>query len=217
MTLDFDPASDLAEVVDGLEAISVTRPGSSTVTAVSQALRSAMRRREAEHSNGKYTAGDVVWQIPASQLPDSPRLGDVIVDAAEQRWTVLDVRSTSLSRRWRCIARNIAVAAGLDSYVDIEAASYTKGTGGAEQATWKTWKTGIPARVQPVEMEVAGQRDRRVSRRRFTIFLAEDVTVDHTHRIKGSDSAVYRILGTRKSDRVDALLEIDAIRISVEE
>ena len=46
------------------------------------------------------------------------------------------------------------------------------------------------------------------------VFLAEDVSVDHTHRIKGPDGTIYRVTGCRKADRIDALLEIDVVRVN---
>ena len=48
----------------------------------------------------------------------------------------------------------------------------------------------------------------------FKVFLAEHVPLYHTHRIIGPDGAVYRILAYRKSERVDALMEIDVVRLS---
>ena len=43
--------------------------------------------------------------------------------------------------------------------------------------------------------------------------MAEYVPVDHAHRIKGPDGTVYRVTGYRKADRIDALMEIDVVRV----
>lgn len=214
MTLDFDPSDDLASVADGLQSVTVKRPGSSESTEVTHALMRAVRTRELEESNGRYTAGDVAWHLPASELAAPPRPGDVIVDADGRRWTVLDVQQTVLGSRWRCVARNLAVVHGLDTYVDVEQATYTKGTGGAERATWHVWRTGLAARIQPAEIQVKDEHDRRTTAARFKVFLAEDLELDHTHRIKGPDGAIYRILACRKAERIDALAEIDVLRVS---
>ena len=141
-----------------------------------------------------------------------PRPGDVIVDEDGRRWTVLDVQEMTLDGRWRCVARNLAVAHGLDQYVDIEKATYAKGEGGADEPTWRVWKTGLRARIQPARVEVRDEHDRRATAAGFQVFLAEDVALDHTHRIKGPDGAVYRVTGCRKADRIDALVEIDVVR-----
>jgi len=214
MTLPFDPGSDLARVADGLETVTVTRPGSSAATVVTGALRSVVHSRQVAESAGQYTVGDVAWHLPAGELAGSPQVGDVIIDAADQRWTVLRVQKTSLATRWRCVARNLAVVHGLDAYIDIEKATVAKGEGGAETRSWHTWKTGLRAKIQPAGMQVRREHDREVSRARFTIYLAHDLDLDRSHRVRGPDRAVYHVIGTRKADRVDALMEIDVVRAS---
>ena len=48
----------------------------------------------------------------------------------------------------------------------------------------------------------------------FVDLLAESVDVDHTHRIRGPDGTVYCVVGSSRDERIDALLEINAIRTS---
>ena len=212
MAIEFDPSADLAGVVDGLTSVTVTRPGSSGASEVAHALRRPIQTREAESSEGRYTASDVAWHLPASEMTTTPRPGDVIVDDDGRRWTVLDVKKTMLDARWRCVARNLAVVHGLDQYVDVEKATYTKGEGGADQPTWQIWKTGLRAKIQPIEVEVRDKHDGRATAAAFRVYLADDVTLDHTHRIKEPDGAVYRVTGYCKADRIDALVEIDVVR-----
>jgi hypothetical protein len=211
--MDFDPTNDFAETTDGLTPVTVTRPGGSTSNEVTHALRRPIRTREAERSGGRYTASDVTWHLPASELSFAPRPGDVIVDAEGQRWTVLDVTQTTLGARWRCVSRNLAIVHGLDEYVDVEKATYAKGVGGADEPTWHTWKTGLRAKIQPARILVRHGHQRRVTAAGFKVFLLEDVALDHTCRIKGSDGTRYRVVGCRKADRIDALAEIDVVRV----
>ncbi len=211
--MDFDPTDDFANTSDGLTSVTVTRPGGATSTEVSRALRRPIRAREAEKSGGRYTASDVTWHLPASELSAAPRPGDVIVDAEGQRWTVLDVTETTLGDRWRCVSRNLAVVHGLDAYVDIEKATYSKGVGGAEEPTWHTWRTGLRAKIQPARTLVRHEHQRRGTAAGFNVFLLEDIAVDHTCRIKGPDGTLYRVVGYRKADRIDALAEIDVVRV----
>ena len=212
MAIEFDPGDDLAGVVDGLTSVTVTRPGSSAATEVAHALRRPIRTREAEKSDGRYTASDVAWHLPASEMPTAPRPGHVIVDVDGRRWTVLAVEKTLLDARWRCVARDLAVVHGLDQYIDVEEATYTKGEGGADRPTWQVWKTGLRARIQPAQVEVRDEHDGRATASGFRVFLADDVALDHTHRVKGPGGAVYRVTGYRKADRIDALVEVDVVR-----
>ena len=213
MTLSFDPGDDFAEVTDALEPVTLTRQGSSTTSEVTGALRRVLTTAEARASQGNFTTSDVAWHLPGDEPDAPPRLGDVIVDADGRRWTVLAVQQTTLGGRRRCVCRDLAIVHKLDAYVDIEKATYAKGAGGAEEPTWHTWKTGLRARIQPVEAEVDDAHQQRVTSAKYTVFLADAVTLDHTHRIKGPDATVYRVTGYRKADRIDALTEIDVIRV----
>jgi hypothetical protein len=164
-------------------------------------------------SQGQVIAADAVWHLPAAEVPDAPRPGDVIVHG-DDRWTVLEVRCQTLAGRWRCQCRNLAVAHGLNSYVDIQRASYVKSAGGSQTPSWSVWKAGVQARIQPAETQVQDEHETKKTEVRVTIYLAEDVAIDHTHRIRGADGAIYSVLGSRKEQRIDALLEIDAVRAS---
>lgn len=224
MTAQFDPGDDFSNVIDGLQSVTLTRSGSSTPVQIEDALRRAVTTAEAatvrstfsassSPSQGKYTASDVAWHLPAAALGEPPLPGDVIEDGDSRRWTVLAVVQATLDSRWRCICRNLAIAAGLDQYVDIERATFVKSDGGAAEPTWNTWLTGLPARIQPIAAKVENLDDRRVTTTTFKVFLAEAVAVNHTHRLKGPDGTIYRITGYKKPERIDALMEIGALRI----
>ena len=212
MTIQFDAGNDLADVADGLGQVTIRRPGSSNSTQVAHALRRMVKVRELRELDGHYRASDVTWHLPISEMTSRPRLGDVIIDSDGQRWTVLDVRKETTDSRWRCVCRDLAVVHGLDQYVDIEKVTYTKSDGGADVPAWRAWKTGLKAKIQPVETRTGQQHDRRVTTARFKILVAEDLAVDHTHRVKGPDGTVYRITGSQRADRIDRLMEIDVAR-----
>jgi len=209
----FDPQDDFARVTDGLVAVTVLRPGGPTATAVAHALRHPIRPLAAGGSSPPDAAADAVWHLPVSELPDPPRPGDVILDPEARRWTVLRVRPAGPDGRWRCAARDLVLAYGLVEYVDIEKATYAKSAGGADVASWQVWRTGLPARVQPAEVEVKEEGLNRLAAARFTILLGDDVPLDHAHRIKGPDGTLYAVLGYRKTPPVGVPLEVDAERI----
>ncbi|HYW81228.1 MAG TPA: hypothetical protein VE890_16715 [Thermoguttaceae bacterium] len=228
MTLNFDPSADFAKVLDGTESVALRRRGAepgSSETIVAHALRQRVDLREAQARNrnhswksvpsgGHYTSGDAVWHLPVDELPEAPMLGDLIVDADARRWTVLEVNRAALQTRWRCLARNLAIAYGLDDTVAILRAVYAKGTAGATAATWRTWKTGVRARIQPATVDIDTQHRTRQVASRYQIFLEEDVALDHTHLIRGPDGAIYQIRSTNGTQRIDELQTIDAIRRS---
>ncbi len=212
MTIEFDAGGDLANVADGLVEVTVTRPGSSDSTQVAHALRRMVKVREIKELDGHFRASDVTWHLPTSEMTSRPRLGDAIVDADGERWTVLDVRKATADSRWRCVCRNLAVVHGLDQYIDVETATYTKSAGGADVPTWRAWRTGLKVKIQPVESKAGQRHDRRITATRYKVFVAEDLALNHTHRVRGPDGTVYRVTGCRQADRIDRLMEIDVVR-----
>lgn len=214
MSVQFDPADDFSSVVDRGEAVTLRRPGSSTTTATSGALRQTVTTQEAETSQGEYTLSDVVWHLPASDISDPPIPADVIVDADAARWTILAVARTAADSRWRCVCRNLAVAHRLDQFVDIERAVHGKDIRGAKQTSWHLWRTGLAAKIQPLAARNTDNHQQDVTLGEFRIYLAEPVEVDHNHRLKGPDGTRYQITGFKKPDRIDALLEVSAVRIT---
>lgn len=214
MALAFDPGDDFARISDGLENVTFSKPGSSVTVAVAHALRRGVTLREAEKSGGRVTAADVVWQLPVAELPDHPQPGDAIVDGDGWRWTLLEVQAAAVAGRWRCVARNLAVAHRLDDVVEIQEATYAKGAGGAAEPAWHTWQTGLRARIQPALVEMVGERQRQITRSLYLIYLEQNVTVGRNHRIKGPDGTLYRIAGSRRARRIDTVMEIDAIKIA---
>jgi hypothetical protein len=210
----FDPKGDFAAITDGLETVALVRAGSGSATSVPHALRRRGTLHEADVSQGQATADDIYWHLPTAELPQRPCPGDWIVDAGGERFTVLSVREHTLDSRWRCLARNLAVAHGLDQYIDIERAVYTKGEGGADRPVWQVWKTGIRARIQPLDAAVGSRQERPATSLRVKVLVAGDLTPDPAQRIRAADGTIYTITGCRKPERIDALLEIDAVRVS---
>ncbi len=221
MALSFYPADDLVKAVDGLETVTLYHRGSSEQTVVTHALRRAVTTREARARNrfntwkavasdGRYTASDLNWHLPTVHLDRAPRLGDVIVHAEARRWTILDVRLTTLRTRWTCSSRNLAVVYGLDDTVSILKANYIKGDAGAAEPVWCLWKTGVRARIQPFEADMGTQHQAMRATRRFQIFIEEDVALDHRHCIQGPDGTVYRIIRSLGVERIGELQSIDA-------
>lgn len=209
----FDPGDDFPSVADGLEAVTLMRLDAADGIPVAHALRQAIHTREAERSQGRYTAADAGWSLPASEIPEPLRPGDAIVDAVGQRWTVLEISQLAHRSRWRCVARNLAIFHGLDDSIDLEKADFAKGQGGAEEPTWQVWQAGLKARIQPAEAEVRSEHGRQITAERFKIFVEDTVTLDETMRIRGPDGAIYAITGYRRAEAIDALMEIDAVRV----
>jgi hypothetical protein len=218
---DFRLGDDFAAVADGMETVTLLRRGSGPAvgTVIARALRRAMTAGEATVVNrgdvhkrvpggGRHTAADVTWHLPAAELPDAPKLGDVILDAAGRRWTILEVKLATLGSRWRCPARNVAVAYGLDDTVSLLRATSDPANPG--ETTWRLWRTGVRARIQPIDARVSTTEDSPSTRLRFRVFVEDDLDVDHTCRLRGPDGTVYTITGAVGAERIGELQVIEA-------
>ena len=229
MTLNFNPANDLA-ILDATETVTLERratplhDGTVTRIIVTHALRAEMKigepivssrreRRRQEPTDGRYLAYDVVWHLPTNQLDEPPCVGDRILDAVGRSWTILDTKSVTLNTRWCCTCRYSTIADELDNSINVLKAVDTKGECGAVVRTWRRWRTAVRAKIQPVENKAVAEHDAVGTTRRYRIFLAEDLALDHTHRIEGPDGAVYEIIQSTGYERLDQVAVLEAEKV----
>jgi len=215
MTVAFDPSDDFTAMADAARPVTLARPGTSLAASLAHALPRTLTRREAEASGGLYTQTDVVWHLGAAELAEPPQPGDLLVEPSGARWTVLAVAQAAAGSRWRCVCRALAIARGLDRYVDVLHAVFTKGQHGALVPQWRTWRTGVPGRIQPVAVESTGQVNSIGATVRYVVYLDLDDLLDPTHRLRAPDGTLLAVLGSRKPERLDALLEVQAAALEM--
>lgn len=209
MPITLDLTDDFASVVDNLVSATVVWPGTSV--AVTQALRREVSRREVESSKGLVFQGDLLWNLPKSEVATRPPLGAKIVDSDGAKWTVLDVRDSTITDRWRIITRNLAFQNRLDALVTIQKATWSKATGGAASASWSDHLRRVPARIQPQETEVKVEHNAHAEVTTHRIILSEEITelksseASRDYRVKDQADEVYKIVGYEQSERIDVL------------
>jgi hypothetical protein len=215
----FDPTDDLASVADGTEAVTLLRRGRTPGdpgTAIAHALRRAITAGEAAivntgdvrkqaPSGGRQLAHDVVWHLPVAELPDAPQVGDAVLDGDGRRWVILTVKLATLGARWRCETRDLAIAVGLDDTISVQ-----KNAGSASQPVWQTWKTGIRARIQPIQTIIDSDAETPSTTTHYRIFVEENVELDHTCRVLGPDGTIYTITAALGAERIGELQVIEA-------
>ena len=217
----FDPSDDLSTVADGIETVTLLRRGRTpgdVGMVIAHALRRAVTAGEAAMvasgdvrkqvpSGGQQLADDLVWHLPAAELPDAPQLGDVILDGDGRRWTILTVKVTTLGARWRCETRDVGIAVGLDDAISVQ-----KNAGDSSSPVWRTWKTGVRARIQPLQTTIASTGETPSTTTRCRIFVEENIELDHTCRIRGADGTIYTILSSTGAERIGELQVIEVER-----
>jgi hypothetical protein len=133
MNIPFNLQYDFTQIADGAESVTLLRRGSTpgeSGTVIAHALRQAISigettfgnrseiRKHAD-SDAHAQAADVSWHLPLEELLMPPQLGDVILDEADCRWTILQVDCATLGSRWKCFTRALAIAHGLDDTISI--------------------------------------------------------------------------------------------------
>jgi hypothetical protein len=155
----------------------------------------------------------VLWHLPVSELPTALQLGDQIVTAASERFTILEIRHATLNSRVVCVCRNLAVAAGLESWVALQAGTPILGISGARLTAWRDVYVGLPARVQLVREEPMVRDARRVVVQEFRITIGERVTLSDTMRAVDPNGRTYDVTGLEAPARIDQLPTLLAHRI----
>ena len=212
MTTAFDPQSDFAQVADALEPATLQRADGSQRDAAGRRSARAITTREAAISDGKYTASDVRWHLAATELSAPPRLGDRIVDASGEAWTVLEAQLATCGSRWKCTARNLALVGGLNTFVAILREVAGKGPSGAVEPTYVPYASAVRARIQELTAKRGEQHGRQSGVVKAKIYLAEQVLVDNGNRIQAADGTTYEVTGYERPDSIASLFTINAIR-----
>ena len=202
-----DVTGDMAGF-DGLESVTLRSADGGQHEVVDGALRRAMRWREGAASAGQYVASDVRWHLPAAGMSLVPSVGMRLEDGAGQRWTILEVIRESWGTRWACVARNLAIAEGLNDVVTIQQATWVKGTSGAVTAEWNDLLVDVRGRLQTWSGDVGQRHQQRVMAHRYRLFLEDAVEVDGNQRVVHVGE-VYHIVGFRLPERIDELMVLE--------
>lgn len=213
--MSFDPSADFADVVDGLEAATLTYRGSGVTAALLHSHRNQIRERELEAAGGDAKLGDVIWQWPVSESSTWPELGSTLTDGDGDVWTILTLDKQVMRSKWSALCRNLAVEARLDTLITIQQATYTKGIGGALVATWADVYASVRARVQLITQRPEVEHDADETEETYRIILESDLSIDTIgadYRVIDSDGEVYAVTSYERSERIDTLPALEAVR-----
>ena len=215
MSIDWNTEGDFGSVIDGTSALVLRRRGSASEVAIPNALRRSVVRQEAAPSNGNVIASDAVWEFEMPTVALLPSVGDILLEDPPTEpnrdcWTILTVEPLRNDTRTRCSARSLSVKKRLDQQVAIELATWQDLGSGPEITGWRRIRTGVPARIQPLEIEVDQQATPLASTSHFEIFLADNLPLDHNHRLVDATGAIYTIDRYSQAERIDASAVVEA-------
>jgi hypothetical protein len=221
MALELNVAGDFATILDGLEAVVVKRQHTPETILVAKAWRYVSKVEEVELGSTDYARHDVIWQLPWEAANEPPRLGDRVIDAAGQCWTILTVERPRLDTRFRCLARNLHLAFGLDTLVDVQLADVEDPSTRPESVPWITVQAAVPARIlldrtkvalDPGDDEVAPAVSSAAT---YRVILGEQIELDHNHRLVDPEGGVYEVVEYANFGRIERLPVVTVIRRAV--
>jgi hypothetical protein len=205
MPIELNIHDDFSTVLDGTEAVSLKRHGSADTVAVPKAWRFSFETAEAQAGISGVVRGDVVWQFAWDDTVDRPRVGDSLIDAANECWTILAVVERGNRSRLQCNTRNLRIIHQLVDRIEIQQAIWEDLGSGPEITGWTTLRAAVPARIQPDQTTVDNTADPATSSATYRVLLADDTPLDHNHRLVGPEGAVYQVQEYSQAERIDAL------------
>ena len=214
MSLQLNPSDELSRWADGLEDVTLRRRDSGETLAISTALRRDTIAQEVEPSGSAARQTDAVWHLQPLAGESPPEIGDVIVDVADQHWTIQQIEELQLLGRWKCLARELRVASGCADRVDVQRAVWDDLGNGLEIVDWYHLYTALPVRIQPDETVVSDTSSAPTSTVRFQIILGEQFPLQADDRFVATDGAIYRLESFEQADRIDVLPIARVVRVS---
>lgn len=210
MTISLNIEGDFTAVVDGGEQVTVHRSGTTEQISIPSALRAAVETSEQDVAEGAASATDVVWQFEMIEATSSLAIGDSIVDALGQTWTILSIEVLQGGARVRCATRSLELYHQLDQRMTIEQATWEDEGAGPVVTAWSILRPAVPVRIQPLETTVDLAASPPSSTTRYRILLADDLLLDHNHRLTDVEGNRYQINRYTPAERVDMLAVVEA-------
>ena len=216
MPLNLNFTDDFAAIVDGVQAITLKRRDSAATVAVPNAWRFSARTLEAEPAGGHVARADVVWEFTWDAESEPPRLGDALIDAAGECFTILAIDRFDTTGRVRCETRNLRIVYQLNDRVDVQRAVIEDSGGGPEIVGWTTVRAAVPARIQPEELTVDNSTTPATATATYRIILGEQLELDANLRFVDPLGNVYQLMANTQAERIDGLPVARVVKLPAE-
>ena len=216
MPLTLDLSADYA-VFDNLEAITYTavKNAGNVTASIPKALKRALNFKELAASGGVYTSKDGKFIVPTTLLTAAsivPKPADLITDGDGVVWTVLEANTQVFDTVAHCVVRAMAIAYDLRDLVTIKRPTNSQDAAAGRMPTFADLYTSLACRIQEQDGSEQVERGKRLTRKTYTIFLGQQVSVETTDRVMDADSNIYEIKAWRNPDQIGQLMELSVER-----
>lgn len=189
-----------------------TAVGVYTSYAVSDAWWRDLNDKEKAASRGAYVEHERNWFLPLELLTADVAIGDLIVDADANTYTVLTLSAAGGLGVGKYKTVNLVLAAELRDSVTISRPLNVQDGSLNRVPTYVATYSGIAGKVQ----EITGDRQEMQGKvgfhKRYAVYLGQRVTVTTEDRVTVS-GVTYQIMGYVNPDRIDELMALDVERL----
>lgn len=179
--------------------------------AIEYGLRTTISKREADRSEGAYTAQDVRWHLPIELVPSRPKPKDVI--SAESGDFVVLAVDDRLRSRWVCTCRRLQIEQDLADLLVVAIENSTRGPDGRPRVRLDTVWANIRGKIQEFRAASTAEQGRRKIWPTHVVYLERYLPLRAHHVIQGPDGRSYRVLGYQDPAELDRLPAVE-VRIS---
>lgn len=176
------------------------------------AKRRALTYKELIASEGVYTHNNLVWLIPAENLPDAiePRIGDRVLDSGDFEYTILEVQKGKFGETHRCITICLKLVEDLRDEATIRRPADIKDEGGRPAlSTYAILYEHVPCRLQPKESVRGEALGRTTSPHKFIAYVDLPIEVLRARDALEVAGQRYTIDRLGEVARLDRLPEIE--------
>lgn len=183
---------------------------------IASVRRHQVTTKEAAASYGAYMDGDVFFYVARRRVSEAigePKIGDMVIDDEDNRFTVLAVdhrkRDKAQAQTFRLQGRNLSVVFDLRDLITIEVPVRTLDSSGVRTLVWATKYDFLPGRVQKLSEEVAEERGLRGFQAVYEVTVDREVTVTSEDRIKWIPGLVESPGGQATTPHGEAAVYLD--------
>lgn len=180
---------DITSIADGVQPISLRRPGSDFETKIPRALlRPYHRHRQFAVQERIVPTAYAHCYIAMDSIPSSPLEGDELEDSEGTVWFVVEVNLSGLNSTWQCVAKSYSVRFELEEHVDLLATAYTKTSVGVLERGFRITKTGIAAKFAKRTVELGDQH-----KESFYVLIRERIDFNDKDVLRRTDGSILEI------------------------
>lgn len=195
--------------VEPVTLISVAKSGE-TLVDLPTVKRRAPSFKELSASGGVYTAQDLVFLVPKKVVDTAggsrPKPADVIRDADGIRWTILECPLNTLKSTYRCMTRDMILAADLRDTLTIKRPlELTTDDAGGREYEYENIYQGIACRFQEVNAGELDERGQRLTVKRYNVWVERRLYLTIEDQAVDPDGNIYEVKGWQDADRIDQL------------